>query len=264
MRNSHRSKSKPTGKMSLTEKIENLQKKRVTALTAYDYPTARILDEAGVDVILVGDSLGMVFAGCEDTTSVTMDHMVYHTEVVSRGVKNALLVSDLPYHAYDSVDQAVENAHRLITAGAEAVKLEGGQAVVAQVEAIIAESIPMVGHIGMLPQSVKEVNGYKKWGKTEEEAEYLLTEAQLLEDAGAFAIVLESIVPDVARTISEQLRIPTIGIGAGEDCDGQIAVIHDVIGFFPWFTPPFAKPKTDMAGALKQAAEEYISDVQSA
>ncbi|MEM1296041.1 MAG: 3-methyl-2-oxobutanoate hydroxymethyltransferase [Verrucomicrobiota bacterium] len=249
--------------MNLGQKIQNLQKKRIAALTAYDYPTARILDEAGVDFILVGDSLGMVFAGNKDTTSVTMDQMVYHTEVVSRGVTNALLVSDLPYHAYESVEQALENSQRLLNAGAEAVKMEGGQAVIAQVQAIVEKEILVVGHIGMLPQQVKEVNGYKKWGKTAEEAEHLLKDALVLEEAGAIAIVLESIVPDVAREISERLRIPTIGIGAGSDCDGQISVTHDLIGFFPWFCPPFARPKADMAGTLKQAAESYIKEIRN-
>tara|TARA_R110002096_G_scaffold147671_19_gene307758 strand:- start:23059 stop:23811 length:753 start_codon:yes stop_codon:yes gene_type:complete len=249
--------------MSLQEKIDKLQKGRIAALTAYDYPTARILDESGVDLILVGDSLGMVFAGCEDTTSVTLDQMLYHTEVVARGVKNALLVSDLPYHTYETPHQAIENSKRLIAAGAEAVKLEGGEAVIEQVKAIVAESIPFVGHIGMLPQSVKEVNGYKKWGKTSMEADYLLNDAQLLEEAGAIAIVLESIVPEVAREITRELSVPTIGIGAGNDCNGEIAVIHDLIGFFPWFTPPFAHQRANVADSLKQAAEAYIQSVRA-
>lgn len=248
---------------TIEEKIQALRESPVTALTAYDYPTARLLDECGVDLILVGDSLGMVFAGCEDTTSVTMEQMLYHTEVVRRGVENSFLVSDLPYHSYQTPEQAVENAKRLIDAGAEAVKLEGGISVLEQVRAILDENIPLVGHIGMLPQSVREEKGYKKWGKSEDEIQQLLKDGKALSDAGVAAIVLESIIPEVAKEITAATAAPTIGIGAGVGCNGQIAVIHDVIGFFPWFCPPFAKPKADFAKQLQHAVGDFIKEVQS-
>ncbi len=249
--------------MQVSEKLRNLQDKRIVALTAYDYPTARLLDEAGIDLILVGDSLGMVFAGCEDTTSVTMNQMLYHTEVVARGVKRALLVGDLPFHSYETPADALANARKLIEAGAEAVKLEGGQDVIQQARAIAEADIPLIGHIGMLPQRVREQKGYKKWGKTEREIELLLEDARLLEELGAHAIVLESIVPEVAASITASIKTPTIGIGAGTSCNGQIAVIHDVIGFFPWFCPPFARPKADFAGDFKRAIAAYISDSET-
>ena len=252
------------GKMTTAKKIQILRGRHIAALTAYDYPTARLLDESGVDLILVGDSLGMVFAGCEDTTSVTMDQMLYHTEVVARGIERALLVSDLPYRSYETPEQAVTNSRRLVEAGAEAVKLEGGLAVIDQVRAIIGDGIPLVGHIGMLPQSVKEEEGYKKWGKTEDEIARLLDDAKSLDEAGAIAMVLESIVPGIAAKITSAVKTPTIGIGAGSDCDGQIAVIHDVVGFFPWFCPPFARPKADFADTLRCAVEDFIHDVRNA
>ncbi len=248
--------------MNTAEKIRNLRQHPIAALTAYDYPTARLVDESGVGLILVGDSLGMVFAGCEDTTSVTMEQIIYHTRVVARGTKNALLVADLPYRSYETPEQAVANSRRLIEAGAEAVKLEGAKAVIDQVRAIVGEGIPLVGHIGMLPQSVKEVKGYKKWGKTEREIRQLLEDAELLSQAGAIAIVLESIVAEVAARITAAVETPTIGIGAGSNCGGQIAVIHDVIGFFPWFCPPFARPKADFAETLRCAVDDYVNDVR--
>jgi 3-methyl-2-oxobutanoate hydroxymethyltransferase len=250
-------------KKTIQEKIEALRDGPISALTAYDYPTARLLDECGVDLILVGDSLGMVFAGCEDTTSVTMDQMLYHTEVVARGVENSFLVSDLPWHSYETPDQAVANARRLVAAGAQGVKLEGGVRMIDQVRAIIEEGIAFVGHVGMLPQSVREEKGYKKWGKSEPEVQQLLADAKALSDAGAAAIVLESIVPEIATEITKSVEAPTIGIGAGTGCDGQIAVIHDVIGFFPWFCPPFARPKADFAAQLREAVGGFIGDVKS-
>jgi len=249
--------------MTTQDRIAKLRQTRVAALTAYDYPTARVLDEAGIDLILVGDSLGMVFAGNPDTTSVTMEQMIYHTTVVRRGVSNALLVADLPYHSYDTVREAVANSHRLIAAGAEAVKLEGGVAVIEKVKAIIAAGIPVSGHIGMLPQSVHREGSYKKKGKTANEVSALLEDARVLQEVGVFAIVLESIVAEVATEITRSVTIPTIGIGAGSGCTGQIAVVHDLIGFYPWFTPPFAKPKARFADLLRDAASVYAAEVRA-
>lgn len=234
----------------------------ISSLTAYDYPTARLLDEAGIDLILVGDSLGMVFAGLDDTTSVTMEHMIYHTEIAARGVKNAILVADLPYHSYQSVNDTLHNAQRLMTAGADAVKLEGGTTQIDKVTALTQHNIPMVGHIGMLPQRVKEEGGYRKKGKNQNDADRLLRSAQDLAKAGAGAIVLESMMPDVAAKITEEIDIPTIGIGAGEDCDGQIRVIHDLVGAYPWFRPPFAKTYANFAGDLTKTAAAYIQDIK--
>lgn len=243
-------------------RLEQVRDRRLVALTAYDYPSARLIDEAGVDFILVGDSLGMVFAGLPDTTEVTLDHMVYHTEVVARGVQQAFLVSDLPYGTYDSPEMAVAHAQRLIDAGAHAVKLEGGLRQVAKLEAMRKAGIPSVGHIGMLPQRVREEGGYKKKGKTSPEANRLVESAIALEKAGAGAIVLESIVPSVATRITEAIDIPTIGIGSGPDCDGEIRVIHDVIGAYPWFVPPFAKPEADVAGEIRRAVAAYRDEVK--
>ncbi len=230
---------------------------KLVALTAYDYPTARLIDEAGVDFILVGDSLGMVFAGQPDTTKVTLEQMLYHTEVVARGVKQALLVADFPYGTYDVPEQAVANGHRLIAAGAHAVKLEGGLGQLAKLDALREAGIPTVGHIGMLPQRVVEEGGYKKKGKTSPEADRLVESAIALEQSGVGAIVLESIVPEVASRITAAISVPTIGIGAGDDCDGQIRVIHDVIGAYPWFVPPFARPQADVAGEIRRAVGLY-------
>ncbi len=234
----------------------------ISSLTAYDYPTARLLDEANIDFILVGDSLGMVFAGQDDTTGVTMDQMVYHTQVVARGVKKALLGADLPYHSYQSADEALKNARRLMEAGAHAVKLEGGTSQIDKVKHLTRHGIPMIGHIGMLPQRVREEGGYKKKGKTQDDADRLLRSAQDLEKAGAGAIVLESVVPAVAEKITTSLDIPTIGIGAGVDCDGQIRVIHDLLGAYPWFRPPFATAYADVAGDTVKAARAYIKEIQ--
>ncbi|MEY2551771.1 MAG: 3-methyl-2-oxobutanoate hydroxymethyltransferase, partial [Verrucomicrobiota bacterium] len=194
---------------------------KITALTAYDYPTARLLDESGIDIILVGDSLGMVVLGYEDTTEVTLADMVHHTRAAARGVKRALLVGDLPIHSYDDAAQAVASARALRDAGAQAVKLEGGASHVAQIEAIINDGIPVMGHIGMLPQSVREEGGYKVKGRTPAEAEALLRDALAVEKAGAFSVVLEIVAPETARQITQALQIPTIGIGSGLACDGQ-------------------------------------------
>ncbi len=247
---------------TVQEKIAALQSKRIAALTAYDYPSAKLLDECGMDLILVGDSLGMVFAGYEDTTSVTMDHMLYHTEVVRRGVAAALLVSDLPYRAYETPELALANAKRLLAAGADAVKLEGGETVIEQVRRIRSAGIPLMGHIGMLPQQVRVEKGYKKKGRTEGEARQLMRDAELLAQEDVFAMVLEGIVPSLAAKITRSVSVPTVGIGAGDDCDGQIAVFHDLVGYFPWFTPPFAKPQAQFAEELRRVAVDYITGVR--
>jgi 3-methyl-2-oxobutanoate hydroxymethyltransferase len=236
---------------------------KITALTAYDYPTARLLDESGIDIILVGDSLGMVVLGYEDTTQVTLSEMVHHTRAAARGVKRALLVGDLPIHSYDDAAQAVASARALIEAGAQAVKLEGGASHVAQIEAIIADGIPVMGHIGMLPQSVREEGGYKVKGRTQVEAEALLADAAAVEKAGAFAVVLEIVAPDTARRITTALEIPTIGIGSGAHCDGQILVTHDLIGLFPWFTPKFVSPEARVAEDIRRAAQAFIRRTKS-
>jgi 3-methyl-2-oxobutanoate hydroxymethyltransferase len=236
---------------------------RVTALTAYDYPTARLLDESGIDIILVGDSLGMVVLGYDDTTQVTLAEMVHHTRAVARAVKRSLLVADLPIHTYDDPAQAVSSARALIEAGAQAVKLEGGVSHVPQIEAILAASIPVMGHIGMLPQSVREEGGYKVKGRTQAEAEALLRDGQAVEKAGVFSVVLEIVNPETARQITSALQIPTIGIGSGSHCDGQILVTHDLIGLFPWFTPKFVSPEARVADEIRKAVRIFIGRTKS-
>ncbi|MCW0217914.1 MAG: 3-methyl-2-oxobutanoate hydroxymethyltransferase [Prosthecobacter sp.] len=236
---------------------------RVTVLTAYDYPTARLLDEAGVDLLLVGDSLGMVVLGMPDTTGVTLDMMLHHTAAVRRGVKRAPIISDLPFHTYDTPEQALANARLLMAAGADAVKLEGGVPFIPQIRAIIEAGIPFVGHIGMLPQSVVVEGGYKKKGKTPAQAEQLLADALALDAAGACAIVLESMVPEVATEITRQVKATTIGIGAGSGTDAQVLVTPDLIGSFPWFRPPFAKAHADVASEIQRAVSEWMQGVKS-
>ena len=253
--------------MSLTEKANRIRARKseapISALTAYDYATARLLDETGVDLLLVGDSLGMVVLGFPDTTHVTLDHMIHHTAAVARGTKNALIVGDLLIHSYPNPETAVMNAHRLIGAGAEAVKLEGGVRQAKKVAAIVADGIPVVGHLGMLPQRVKEEGGYNKKGKTDNETQSILEGAFALQEAGVFAIVLESILPKAARLLTEKLDVPTIGIGCGENnCDGEIAVITDVIGSFPWFLPPFATQRGDVAIEITKAVKAYLNDLR--
>ncbi|HSI63497.1 MAG TPA: 3-methyl-2-oxobutanoate hydroxymethyltransferase [Candidatus Saccharimonadia bacterium] len=235
---------------------------KLAVLTAYDYPTARLFDEAGVDLILVGDSLGMVVLGLPDTTGVTMNMMLHHAAAVRRGVKRAPVIVDLPAHSYGLPDLAVHNAGRLVEAGADAVKLEGGVDVIESVRAITEAGIGYVGHIGMLPQSVLKEGGYKKKGRTEDGAELLLKDALALEDAGAAAIVLESIVPEVAARITAAIKIPTIGIGAGNACDAQVLVSHDLLGFFPWFVPPFAVPEANLAMEITRAARKFVERVK--
>ncbi|MEO7933739.1 MAG: 3-methyl-2-oxobutanoate hydroxymethyltransferase [Chthoniobacterales bacterium] len=230
---------------------------RISALTAYDFPTAKLLDEAGIDLLLVGDSLGMVVLGMPDTTEVTLADIIHHTRPVARAAQRALVVADLPFGSYDSPEMAMESARQLIEAGAKAVKLEGAH--IAEIYALTRHGIPTIAHLGMLPQHVREEGGYKIKGKSEADAARLLEEALAVEKAGASAIVLELIVPDVARLISQAVAIPTIGIGAGKECDGQILVTHDLIGFFPWFTPKFATVRADVAGQISQAARDFLA-----
>ena len=236
---------------------------KITALTAYDYPTARLLDESGIDIILVGDSLGMVVLGYQDTTGVTMEEMLHHTRAAARGVKRALLVADMPIHTYDTPEQAVETARKFIDVGAQAVKLEGGVSHVEQIEAITKAGIPFMGHIGMLPQSVREDGGYRIKGRNQSEAEALIADARAVEKAGAFSIVLEIVVTEIAKQITKAIDIPTIGIGSGKHCDGQILVTHDLIGLFPWFTPKFVSPEARVADEIRRAATAFIEQTRN-
>jgi 3-methyl-2-oxobutanoate hydroxymethyltransferase len=234
---------------------------KIAALTAYDFPMAKLLDEAGVPLLLVGDSLGMVVLGYSDTTHVTIAEMEHHVRAAARAKTNALLGGDLPFKSYETMSSAVENAKRLVAAGAEFVKAEGGRDILPQVKAIIAAGIPFCGHLGMLPQHVLEEGGYHIKGKKEAEHQALLDDARALADVGAFAIVLELVTPPVAKEISESISIPTIGIGSGPDCDGQILVTPDLTGSFPWFTPRFVKPKANCAAEIKSAVAAWKSSL---
>lgn len=236
---------------------------KLTMLTAYDYSMAKLIDEAGVNSILVGDSLGMVMLGYEDTLSVTMDDMIHHTAAVTRGAKNALVIADMPFMSYQvSVEEAVRNAGRLIKEGhAQAVKLEGGSIVVPQVRAIVNASIPVMGHIGLTPQSVNAFGGFKVQGKSLEAAQKLIDDAKALEEAGAFAIVLECVPAKLAEKITAAVSIPTIGIGAGAGCDGQVLVYQDMLGMFSDFTPKFVKRFGDIGTMMKEAFQSYIKEV---
>lgn len=236
---------------------------KITALTAYDYPTARLLDESGIDVILVGDSVGMVVLGYDDTTRVTLPEMLHHTRAVSRAVKTALVVADLPINTYHTPEQAVATARELVAAGAQAVKLEGGVSHAKRIEAIVQAGIPFMAHIGMLPQSVREEGGYRLKGRSQSEIEQLIMDAHAVEKAGAFSVVLEIVTADAARQITEAVGIPTIGIGSGTHCDGQILVTHDLIGLFPWFTPKFVSPEARVADEIRRATTAFIERTRS-
>jgi len=235
----------------------------IAALTCYDYPMARLLDEAAVDILLVGDSLGMVVLGFPDTTHVTLAHMLHHLEAVARAKPKALILADLPIHTYDTPEQALETAQSLVAAGADAVKLEGGIRQAEKVRLITQAGIPVCGHLGMLPQRVLEEGGYHKKGKTPEQTQEILDGAESLIAAGVFAIILESVTPASAQIISKSISVPTIGIGSGEStCDGEIAVITDLLGSFPWFVPPFAKPEASLSDSIIKAAKSYVQRVQ--
>jgi 3-methyl-2-oxobutanoate hydroxymethyltransferase len=237
----------------------------IAALTAYDYPTARLADEAGADLLLVGDSLGTVVLGYESTLPVTVEDVLHHTRAVARARPNALLVADMPFMSYQvSVEQAVENAGRFIQqGGADAVKLEGGERVVPAVRRLVEIGIPVMGHLGLTPQSVLAFGGYKVQARGEADQERLLREARLLEEAGAFAIVLEGIPARLGAMTSRALAIPTIGIGAGSGCDGQVLVSHDLLGFFLGRVPKFVRRYADLAATVREAFGQYVEDVKA-
>lgn len=238
---------------------------KLTMLTAYDYSTAKLMDEAGVNSILVGDSLGNVILGYENTISVTMEDMIHHGAAVARGAKNALVVVDMPFMSYQtSVYDALVNAGRLMKeAHADAVKLEGGVEVKAQIKAIVDAGIPVCAHIGLTPQSIKAFGGFKVQGKNEAAAKKILEDAKAVEEAGAFAVVIEGIPSAIATMITEQLSIPTIGIGAGKNCDGQVLVYQDMLGMFSDFTPKFVKRYENIGEVMKAAFASYIEEVQN-
>ncbi|MBQ3567291.1 MAG: 3-methyl-2-oxobutanoate hydroxymethyltransferase [Oscillospiraceae bacterium] len=238
---------------------------RITMLTAYDYSTAKLIDDAGAEMILVGDSLGMVMLGYEDTLSVTMEDMIHHTAAVSRGVKNAMIVADLPFMSYQtSVYDAVFNAGRLIKEGhANAVKLEGGTKFAPHIKAITDSSIPVVGHIGMTPQSVNMFGGFRVQGKSEQAALELINDARAVEKAGACAVVMECVPDKLAEYITDILTVPTIGIGAGNKCDGQVLVYQDMLGMYSDFTPKFVKKFGNIGEAMTEAFRAYINETKS-
>ena len=237
--------------------------RKIASLTAYDYPMAKLLDEADLDFLLVGDSLGMVVLGYPDTTTVRMEDMLHHTRAVARGATKTWIVSDLPAGSYPSPEAAVENSALLIEAGADAVKIEGGRECLRIVLAIREAGIPVVGHLGMLPQRVREEGGYHIKGRSEEESGNLIADAMALDEAGVSAVVLELVHPPVAEKISRAVKIPTIGIGSGPSCDGQILVLHDVIGLFPWFRPRFAQVRADLAAEVTRSALEFVAATRS-
>ncbi len=249
-----------TGNNVTPESILALKgRRRIAALTAYDYPMAKLLDEAGVDILLVGDSLGMVVLGFPDTTHVTMDMMIHHTRAAARANPRALMGADLPYRSYDTPEMALMNARRLLEAGATYVKAEGGCEILPQIRALKAAGIPFMGHIGMLPQHVVEEGGkYRIKGKDDASHTKLLKDAAALAEAGAFAVVLELVTPPVAKEITGKFPFITLGIGSGPDCDGQILVTHDLVGAFPWFTPRFVTPKVKCGELSKAAIQEWM------
>jgi len=250
-------------KASAAASTEN--SKKIVCLTAYDYPTARLLDEAGVDVILVGDSLAMVVLGHDSTLPVTIDEMLHHTRAVRRGTKHALVVADMPFGSYHSdTAESLRNAVRFVKeAGAEAVKVEGGERRLELIARLTEAEIPVMGHVGLTPQSVNALGGYRVQGKTVDSAEQLLRDARAVEAAGAFAVVLEAVPRELASQITRELRIPTIGIGAGPDCDGQILVVHDLLGLTFEQTPKFARKYANVGEIISGAVREYAADVRS-
>ncbi|MGB9722042.1 MAG: 3-methyl-2-oxobutanoate hydroxymethyltransferase [bacterium] len=252
--------------MITTETILLMKKKKekIVCLTAYDYPTARILDEVGIEIILVGDSAANVVAGEKNTLPITMSDMLYHTKVVARAVKNALVIADMPFLSYQcSIDEAIKNAGSFLKVGAAGVKLEGAGPVLKTIERLVQIGIPVMGHLGLTPQSIHKFGGYKLRGKTEKEREQILKDAKNLESAGCFSLVLEKIPMSLAKKITKNLKIPTIGIGAGPYCDGQILVLHDMLGFYEDFKPKFVKQYAKIGFEIKRAVMEYINEVKS-
>lgn len=239
------------------------KQEKIVCLTAYDYPTACIVDKTGIDIILVGDSAANVFAGEKNTLPITMEEMLYHTRIVSRAVKNGLVIADMPFLSYQtSIQDAVYNAGRFLKVGAAGVKLEGGAPILAMIERLIALGIPVMGHLGLTPQSIHKFGGYKLQGRTEDSKSRLLADAKLLEEAGCFAVVLEKIPVSLAKEITASVSMPTIGIGAGPFCDGQILVLHDMIGLFDDFSPKFVKRYAHVGEAIRQAVEQYRDEVR--
>jgi 3-methyl-2-oxobutanoate hydroxymethyltransferase len=252
--------------MTSSEKIAAIQSKMgktpISQLTAYDYPTARMVDEAGIDMILVGDSLGMTMLGFPDTTHVTLEHMLHHGECVARAAKRALVILDMPIHSFDTPEQAVENARKLMATGVDAVKLEGGVSKEAEIRAIVQAGIPVQAHIGLLPQKVKEEGGYRMKGKTDAEAEALMADLQAVVRAGAFSVVIECTRHSVAAMLTAASPVPTIGIGSGHGtCHGEVSVFHDLVGGFPWFTPGFVKPKANIAEHIIRGVTEWKEEL---
>ncbi|QTA88522.1 3-methyl-2-oxobutanoate hydroxymethyltransferase [Desulfonema magnum] len=237
---------------------------KITMLTSYDYPFALLVDQAGIDMILVGDSLGMAVLGYEDTVSVTMDEMIHHVKAVTGVAKNALVVGDMPFGSYNvSVEKAIENANRFMKEGrADCVKLEGGKTMVPVIEAIVKSGTPVQGHIGLTPQTASALGGFKVQGKSAGAAQALIDDAKALEAAGCFSIVLEAIPSPIAKMVTDAVSIPTIGIGAGADCDGQVLVIHDMVGLFDRFTPKFVKQYAKISDTISSALAEFKADVE--
>jgi 3-methyl-2-oxobutanoate hydroxymethyltransferase len=260
--------SAPIARKKVTTLTLRQKKERgeiITMLTAYDYPTAMAVDKAGIDAILVGDSLAMVVLGYENTLPVTMEEMLHHSRAVARGAKAALLIGDMPFMSYQvSIEEAVRNAGRFLQQGGmDAVKLEGGRERVDAIRAITSAGIPVMGHLGLTPQSVNQLGGFRAQGKTALAAKRLVEDALLLEEAGCFSIVLEAVPARLAELISKKLSIPTIGIGAGAGCDGQVLVTHDVLGLFDRFTPKFVKQYANFHNEMQRAFADYIEDVET-
>ncbi len=237
--------------------------RKISMLTAYDFPFAQILDEGGIDMILVGDSLGVVVQGNDDTLSVTVDEMLYHTRIVARGVKNALVVGDMPFLSFQpGVGDAIRNAGRFLQAGAGAVKVEGGEAVASRIEAISSMDIPVMGHIGLTPQSIHRMGGYKVQGRKKEASNQILADARAVEAAGAFALIVEGVPLDLGKKITQTLSIPTSGIGGGPHCDGQVLVLHDLLGLFDRFHPTFVRTFANLRGQTLEAVKRYKEEVE--
>ena len=255
----------PAGLSETQSASKSLSKSKITCLTAYDYPTARLLDDAGVDILLVGDSLGMTVLGYDSTLPVTLDDMIHHTRAVRRATRHALVVADMPYGSFHvSLEESVRNALRLVKeGGAEAVKVEGGERRIELIARLVEAEIPVMGHVGLTPQSINALGGFHVQGKTSDAARQVERDARAVEAAGAFAVVLESMPRDLAARITEKLHIPTIGIGAGPDCDGQVLVIHDLLGYGTERTPKFVRQYANLSAEITRAVAAYCEDVRS-